>query len=164
LKREVKEKTGLESINFRLCNVFGEKNRSPIMRMIAISYLGVIDSETAHLEKETLKTSNAEWFPIDNIPLLAYDHNAIIKDALEKLKELILNTDILKSLFPGEFVLPELQKVYESILNKKFDRRNFRRKLINDNVIIDVNLERKFNGKKPAKMYKFSDKIDKNVF
>ena len=76
----------------------------------------------------------------------------------------LINTNILKGLFPNEFVLPELQNVYESILDKKFDRRNFRRKLINDNIIIDTNKEQKFNGKKPAKLYKFSDKIDKNVF
>lgn len=164
LNREVKEKTGLEKINFKLCNVFGEKNRSPLMRMVALSYIGVIDSNTVSLKKETLKTSNAEWFPIDKIPSLAYDHNIIINDSLEKLKELIINSNILKSLFPNEFVLPELQKVYESILNKKFDRRNFRRKLINDGVIIDTNKEQIFEGKKPAKTYIFSNNIDKNVF
>lgn len=157
LIREVKEKTGLEQINFKLCNVFGDKNRSPLMRMIAVSYLGVIDSTKVNLQKETLKTSDAEWFSIDKIPELAYDHNEILNNALNNLKESILNTDILKNLFPSEFVLPELQKVCESILNKKFDRRNFRRKLINDNVIIDINKEHKFNGKKPAKLYKFSD-------
>ena len=140
LEREIKEKTGLEGINFTLCNVFGNKNRSPIMRMVAISYLGVIDSTKVSLKKETLKTANAEWFPIDKIPDLAYDHNQILENALQNLKQLILNTDILKNLFPIEFVLPELQNVYESILNKKFDRRNFRRKLINDNIIIDIKM------------------------
>ena len=84
--REIKEKTGIDNIELSLCNVFGKVDRSPVMRMVAVSYLGVIDSNRVKFLKETLKTSNADWFSIDNIPSLAYDHNEILKDALEKLK------------------------------------------------------------------------------
>lgn len=155
LKRELREKTGIENIKLDMVNVYGKLDRSPVMRMVAISYMGVIDSNRVSILKETLKTSNADWFNINDIPVLAYDHNEILNDSIEKLKSKIFETDILKNLFNEEFTLPELQKVYETILNKSFDRRNFRKKLINDGVIIDTNKVINFEGKKPAKLYKF---------
>lgn len=153
VKRELKEKTGLENIELSLCNVFGDVHRSNLMRMIGISYLGVIDSNKVEILKETLKTSDASFISIDEIPALAYDHNEIINDALEKLKTVIFNSDILKLLFPKTFTLPEIQKTYESILGIKYDRRNFRKKMLN--LLEDTNKEKVFEGKKPAKLYKF---------
>ena len=68
-------------------------------------------------------------------------------------------------MFPNEFTIPEIQKTYEAILNKKFDRRNFRKKLLNLNLIEDTKRTGKFEGKRPAKLYKFKKtKKSKNVF
>lgn len=153
--RELFEKTGLEISKLQLCNVFGDVNRSPSMRMVGISYLGVVDQAKVNLIKETLKTSNADWFRIDNLPKLAYDHKEIIEDALEKLKVKIIDSNILEDLFPEKFTLPELQKAYEAILNKNFDRRNFRKKLLSLDIIEDINETATFEGKKPAKLYRF---------
>lgn len=166
IKREIKEKTGIEDIDLYLSNVHGRVDRSPIMRMVAISYVGIIDSDKVKVLNKTLKTTDADWFAIDSIPALAYDHNEILPSSLEKLKSLILNTNILRSLFPNGFTLPEIQQAYESILDTKFDRRNFRRKFLSLGLIIDTNKTIKFNGTKPAKLYKFKNKIDKdrNVF
>ena len=158
LKREIYEKTGLENIEVKLANVFGKKNRSPVMRMVAVTYIGIIDASKVEIAKSTLKTSNAEWFSIDEVPHLAYDHNEIIADAIKKLKEEILKTDLLKVFFPNGFTLPELQKVYESILEKKLDRRNFRKKKLNMDMIIPTEEEKIFEGKKKAKIYKFKEK------
>lgn len=158
LKREIYEKTGLENIEVKLANVFGKKNRSPVMRMVAVTYIGIIDASKVEIAKSTLKTSNAEWFSIDEVPHLAYDHNEIIADAIKKLKEEILKTDLLKVFFPNGFTLPELQKVYESILEKKLDRRNFRKKILNMDMIIPTEEEKIFEGKKKAKLYKFKEK------
>ena len=158
LKREIYEKTGLENIEVKLANVFGKKNRSPVMRMVAVTYIGIIDASKVEIAKSTLKTSNAEWFSIDEVPKLAYDHNEIIADAIKKLKEEILKTDLLKVFFPNGFTLPELQKVYESILEKKLDRRNFRKKILNMDMIIPTEEEKIFEGKKKAKIYIFKEK------
>ena len=164
LNREIEEKTGIKNINLLLSNVFGDIKRSPVMRMVAISYIGLIDNEKVKILKETNKTSNCDWVPIDKIPELAYDHNKILEKSIDSLREKIINTDILKSLFPNGFTIPEIQKTYELILNQKFDRRNFRRKLLSLNLIEDTNKEIKFEGKKPAKLYKFKDNIQiKNV-
>ncbi len=165
LRREIKEKTGMEDLELVLANVFGKVHRSPVMRMVAISYVGVIDSKKVSFLKETLKTSDAMWFDIRNIPQLAYDHEEIIQDSLLKLKDLIGRTNILKSLFPDKFTLPELQKAYEIIWNKELDRRNFRKKLLSSGLIQDTLKTVNFEGKKPAKLYKFKKVIsDKNVF
>lgn len=155
MKREIKEKTGINDIVLYYSNIYSRVDRSPIMRMVGLSYVGFLDIEKVNLLKETDKTNDSDWFPINNIPELAYDHNEILNDSILKLRELIYDSDILKSLFPNTLTLPELQSVYETILDKKIDRRNFRKKLINDGVIVDINNEKNYIGKKPAKLYKF---------
>ncbi len=155
MKREIKEKTGINDIILYYSNIYSRVDRSPIMRMVGLSYVGFLDIEKVNLLKETDKTNDSDWFPINNIPELAYDHNEILNDSILKLRELIYDSDILKSLFPNTLTLPELQSVYETILDKKIDRRNFRKKLINDGVIVDINNEKNYIGKKPAKLYKF---------
>lgn len=164
-KREIFEKTGIQDIEIEQFKAFGKVDRSPIMRMVAVAYIGVIDSSRVKIIRETINTSNADWFPIDKIPGLGFDHEEILKEALIYLQSKIVSTDILKSLFPNEFTIPEIQKTYEAILNKKFDRRNFRKKLLSLDLIEDTNKTGKFEGKKPAKLYKFKDVIEsKKVF
>lgn len=164
-KREIFEKSGITDISIEQFKAFGKVDRSPVMRMVAIAYIGVIDSSRVKIIRETNNTSNADWFPIDKIPGLGFDHEEILKEALLYLQSKIVTTDILKALFPNEFTIPEIQKTYEAILNKKFDRRNFRKKLLSLDLIEDTNKTGKFEGKKPAKLYKFKDTIEsKKVF
>ena len=166
MKREIYEKTGIKDIDIYFSNIIGEVNRSPLKRMIAISYIGIIDSKRVDLIKETMKTSDADWVSIDKIPNLAYDHNNILNQGIETLRQRIIESNILKSLYPEGFTIPEIQKAYESILNKQFDRRNFRKKILSFDFIKDTNKYKTFEGKKPAKIYKFDDKFkeNKNVF
>ncbi len=160
--RELKEKTGLTNINLEFAALFDDINRSDLMRMIGISFIGVINIDGVKLQKETLKTSSCDFFDINQIPKLAYDHNSIISKSIEILKDRILDSNILKDLLPTEFTLPELQSVYETLLNRKLDRRNFRKKLINDGIIEDLNKTVTFKGNRPAKMYRFCD-INKKI-
>ncbi len=163
MKREIYEKTGLENIEIYLSSVIGDVTRSPIKRMIAITYIGIIDSKRVKLLKETTKTLDATWMSISDIPLLAYDHNKLLEEGIKTLRERIVETNILKSLYPDGFTIPEIQKVYETILDKKFDRRNFRKKLLSLNFIKDTNKYKNFEGKKPAKIYKFDHNYKENT-
>lgn len=164
-KRELKEKTNLEKINLKLVEVFDNIDRSPLLRMIGFSFIGIVDIEKAKFMKETNKTSDAEWFDINQIPNLAYDHNKILTAAIEKLKELIVSSSILKILYPKGFSIPEIHKVYESILNKEIDRRNFRKKILASGLVKDTNTTINFEGRKPAKLYVFNEKIrNKSIF
>lgn len=155
MKRELKEKTGIEDINFQRFDVFSRPDRSPLWRMIAIAHVGVIDCKRVHFLKTTTKTVDADWFQIDRVPALGYDHEEILNGAIEFLRQKIFDSDILKNLFPKQFTLPELHKAYESILNKQIDRRNFRKRLLQQNIIADTGLEQEIAGKKPAKLYRF---------
>lgn len=160
IKREIYEKTGLENINLYFSNIESEIDRSPLKRMIAINYIGVIDKESS-IFKDTEKTKNADWFPLDKVPSsLAYDHTKILTVARNNLKKLVISSDVLKSLFPTGFTLPELQKTYESILEKELDRRNFRKKILSLGLIEETNKTEIFEGKKPAKKYKFKRVIE----
>lgn len=164
-KRELKEKTGLVNIDLEFGTIFDALDRSKLLRMIGISFMGVINIDGIELQKETLKTSSADFFDISSLPTLAYDHNEVIGKSIEMLKDKVLESAILRGLLPMEFTLPELQKVYETLLGKNLDRRNFRKKLLNDGIIEDIHKDALFNGKKPAKMYKFCDDIRKvNLF
>ena len=158
--RELKEKTGIENIPIKQFKAFGNPNRSPVMRMVAIGYIGIIDKKRVNVLRKTRNTSDADWVPIDKVPNLGYDHNEILEEAIKQLRKDIVNSNILKSLFPDGITIPELQKTYEAILNKKFDRRNFRKKILSLNILEDSNKYEKFEGNKPARIYKFKDKID----
>ena len=163
--RELEEKTGITGVEIKQFKAFGKVDRSPVMRMVAVGFIGIIDSKRVNLLRETKNTSNADWFPIDKIPPLGFDHEEILHDALLELRKQIVKSNILKSLFPDGVTMPELQKTYEAILDKKFDRRNFRKKILNLDLIEDTNKSDKFEGNKPAKVYKFKDVIqDKDIF
>lgn len=159
IKREIFEKTGLKNIDLYLSNVESEVNRSPLKRMVAINFIGLIDKESSVL-KDTEKTSNADWFILDNVNDLAYDHEKILLVARENLKKLVLSSNALKSLFKDGFTMPELQKTYETILNKKFDRRNFRKKILSLGLIKETSKMEIFEGRKPAIKYEFNDSVE----
>jgi len=158
IKREIFEKTGLKNIDFYFSSIDSNVDRSPIKRMIAINYIGVIDKDNAIL-KDTEKTVDAMWFSLDQIGKLAYDHEKVLRVARDNLKKLVVSSTVLKSLFPRGFTMPELQMTYEGILDKKFDRRNFRKKILNLGLISETDSVVVFNGKKPAKKYVFKEKI-----
>lgn len=163
MQREIFEKSGLTNVKVYPSGIFDNPSRTPDMRMIAITYIGIIDKNKVQVLKKTLKTENSDWVRLDQVKELASDHNQILKKAIETLREQIISSDILKSLFPNGFTMPEVQKTYESILDKKFDRRNFRKKLLSLGIIEDTNKYVVFEGKKPAKLYRFNKKKNKNV-
>ena len=167
VRREIFEKTGIKDVELYQYGVFDElgKTEDIPMRMVAIAYLGLIDGKKTKIIKENRNTVDVAWFDIDKVPDLAFSHNEILNKEIEKLRELILESNILKVLLPKEFTMPQLQSIYEGILNKTFDRRNFRKKILSLNIIDDTNKEISLNGNKPSKLYRFKDVIeDKKIF
>ena len=163
LRREIYEKTGLRNLDLYFSNIDDNVDRSPLKRMIAVNYIGVIDKDNAIL-KSTDKTCDAMWFVFNDINNLAYNHDNVLKIARENLKKLVISSTVLKSLFPHGFTMPELQITYETILDEKFDRRNFRKKLLGLGLIKETDSVVVFKGKKPAKKYVFEDEmIEKEI-
>ena len=93
-KRELKEKTGIDNIDLKMYKIFDKVNRSPLKRMIAVAYIGVIDKDRANVISSTEKTSAIDWVDIKRIPELAYDYNEILDGAINELKSLIISSDI----------------------------------------------------------------------
>lgn len=159
IKREMLEKTGITGIYVEQFHTFSDPNRSPLMRMIAVGYIGIVNSENLKIKKKTEKTQDSEWFNLRDIPTdLAYDHREILLEAIETIKHKIMRSTIVESLLPKYFTLPELQKVYEAILGRQFDRRNFRKKFLGLNLIENTGLTQDVKGHRPANLYKFVTK------
>ena len=153
MRREIKEKTGLENVSLYKTQIFDDIDRAPKFRMFALGYIGIVDSRKVKINKLTEKTKDADWFNIHEVSNLAYDGDEILIKNLDALKKSILKTDILKNFFSGSFTIPELKKAYEIILEKNLDRRNFRKKVLL--LLEESGKEAKFSGNKPAKLYHF---------
>ena len=171
LKKETTLEITIESILNRTINtskIYTEQNytfskidRYPGSRVITTSYIGLVDNKKVKLNDEL----ELNWFNLEELPKIGYDHKGIIENAQQLLKTKLVNTTILKNLFPNEFTLPELQSVFESIMNKKLDRRNFRKKFLTLNLIEETGNNNLGGSGRPAKLYKFKENIkDINLF
>ena len=164
--KNVLEKTiGTSNIYIDQHHTYSEINRIPNERTLATSFIGLIDSKTLEIKKENIKETELNWFNIDEVPKMAYDHKEILEKAQELLKTKIINTNILKNLFPSDFTLPELQNIYEKIMNVQLDRRNFRKKFITLGLIEDTGYKSEGGSGRPAKLYRFKENIKEiNLF
>lgn len=159
----LKEKIGVTDIYKETCDVFSDIDRIPDTRIVGISVLGIIDTVKANTSFNIKE--EAEWFNINSIPKTIYDNGIIIQKTVEKLKKELLNTKLLKVFFPSDFTLPELQKLFEQILNKNLDRRNFRKKILKLDIIEDTMEKNISMTGRPAKLYRFKDiEEDRNLF
>lgn len=160
LKREIKEKIDLDYTYIEQFYTFSSPERSQDLRMVAVSYIGLTDvNKVKQLDSE----NEYEFFRIDKLPKLAYDHQEILLKGIEALKYRMMKSTIASYFMPDEFTLPELQKVYECILGEELDRRNFRRKMLSLNIIEPIEDDAR-QGNSPVK-YKFSteDLIDIDI-
>jgi 8-oxo-dGTP diphosphatase len=160
-KSRLEEKTGLTDVYLEQLYSFGEVKRDPRRRIVTVSYFALVNGEKAQLNK-TDRYAAIEWIPIHKIQKLAYDHNAIIDYALLRLQYKMEYTNVVYSLMPEKFTLSELQKVYEIILEKKLDKRNFRRKLLSLDLIKENGVEIGV-AHRPSKLYSFIDKKRKII-
>ena len=160
VKREIFEKSGIENIEPMQYKLFSNPNRAKEtgFRMLGIAYVVLVDESVISFTKQTEKTSDIDWFDINEVPTLAYDHNQVLNDSIDYLKQKINSAKILKTLYPNDVTIPELQSVYEIVLGEVLDRRNFRKKLLQDNIIVDTGREKPIFGKKPCKIYEINEK------
>ncbi len=136
---------------------FGNVYRHPSGRVVNIPHYALV--KKVDFEHGKWKEHGLQWFPLNKVPDLAYDHNKIVDYAKERMKRRVKRRPVGFHLLPEEFTLGQLQNLYESALGKKFDRRNFRKKLFNTTLIIDLDRESdgEANGqKKGSKLYKFN--------
>ena len=130
--RELREETALEASAIGELGVFSKPDRDPRERVITIAFYALVKPSEVHGGDDA---DEAAWFPIDDLPQLAFDHADIIHSALERLKRDIHFEPIGFELLDEEFTIPDLQRLYEIILGVKFDRRNFQRKILSSGIL-----------------------------
>lgn len=159
------DKIGLPNLYVEQTKVYSNLELDYDKKVVGVSYIGLIDSITYTFKREQIEGIELEWFDINSIPKTAFEHNVIIEELYNYFKKQIVNSNILRILFPSDFTLPELQKIYEQVLDTKLDRRNFRKKLMNLGYIIDTgDINEGYTGR-PAKLYRFKEEIEeKNLF
>ncbi len=140
-------------------HIFSNLDRDPDERIVGVSFLALIDSKTLEIKKEDRPDLELQWFNIDDIPKMGYDHEIIVKDSIKLLSKKLLNSKVLKNLFPSDFTLPEIQKVYEQILGRELDRRNFRKKFINLGLVTDTGDKNIGGNGRPGKLYRFNEDL-----
>ena len=161
-ERELEEETGVKDIFLKKLYAYGNAGRDPRGRIVTIPYLALIDGEKIKLHACS-DAEFAKWHSVYSLPQLGFDHKKIIQDALEHLRNELENTNIAFQIMPEKFTLTELQQAYEIILDKKLDKRNFRKKL-RELDILEKLFETKMEGAhRPAKLYSFKEKKYKTL-
>lgn len=161
VKRTVFEYTGLNDVYMEQVGTYGDIGRDSGERVISIAYYALID---LHSFNDALCTvHNAVWKEIDKVGELVFDHNIILKDTLDMLKIRASNKPIGFKLLPEKFTLPQLQSLYEAIYRKKLDKRNFRKKILDMDILEKQSDKDKSNSKKGAFYYKFNMKKYDNL-
>ena len=155
----VSNKVGLTDLKYEQCGVFSDINRVPEKRVLGISLFSIVDEVTAltHMHKTGYEIS---WFAIDNLPKIGYDHSKVIEKSISILKDRLNQSKTLKQIYPCDFTLPEIQHLYEQVLVKELDRRNFRKKFLKLNLIEETGFKAPTTTGRPAKLYRFKDEID----
>jgi len=152
--------TGLENVFLKELKVYGDVERDPGARCISIAQYALI--RINDYDKGQVASHGAKWFAIDELPNLVLDHNRMIKDALERLRQKATRKPIGFELLPDKFTIPQLQILYEAIYQKKLDDRNFRKKLLSFDLLIKLAEKDKTTSKKGAFLYRFDfDKYKK---
>jgi 8-oxo-dGTP diphosphatase len=128
-RRELEEETGVRDVYLEQLYTFGEPGRDPRTRVISVAYFALIRADTQQIAAAD-DAADVSWFSVDALPeQLAFDHNVILGQALERLRSKLEYTTLAFQLLPEAFTLSELQEVYEGILGERLDKRNFRRKV-----------------------------------
>ncbi len=152
--RELHEETGLRNVFLEQLYTFGDPKRDPRGRVITVAYYALIASDKLSLVAGA-DAAEAQWFPASSVPPLAFDHKSILDYALERLRNKLEYTTVGFQLLAEKFTLGELQAVYEAILGRPLDKRNFRRKLALLGILKPLREWRR-TGRKPAQLFRFA--------
>ncbi|MFZ2656168.1 MAG: NUDIX domain-containing protein [Victivallales bacterium] len=156
-RRELLEETGLKNVFLEQLHTFSEPDRDPREHVVTVAFYALVNL-SEHKVQAATDARNAAWFAIDDIPKLAFDHEKILKVAYERLKGKIRYRPIGFELLPDKFTLSHLQLMYEKILDRELDKRNFRKKILNMEIIEELNEIETDVAHRAARLYRFNKK------
>jgi 8-oxo-dGTP diphosphatase len=151
--RELREETGLERAYIQQFHTFSDPHRDPRERVITIAYYALVKIQEVHGGDDA---ASARWFPLSEIPSLAFDHDYILRMATQRLREEIHFQPVGFELLSEKFTLKELQALYEAILGISFDRRNFAKKMLHLEILTELDETIWPTSKREARLYRFN--------
>ena len=152
--------TGLNDIYMEQLYSFSKVDRDPVERTLSVAYYALIDIEKYN--DELIQNNSAQWINIKEIPKLIFDHNRMVERALSRLQRRVVSRPIGFELLPNKFTMSQLKNLYESILDKKLDRRNFSNKIKSLDVLIKLKEKDKNSSKRGSFLFQFDiDKYEK---
>jgi len=160
-KRELLSQTGIGDVYLEQLRTFGDPKRDPHAHVVSVAYFALAASK-GEGQADNPKYRRMQWGPVRDLPSLAYDHNLLAQCALERLQSKLAYTNIVYSLLPREFTLGELQEIYEIIIGRPLDRRNFRKKILALGLLRPLRRQRR-GRHRPAQLYTFTRREPMNV-
>ena len=158
--RELKEETGMENAFIQQFHTFSNPLRDPRERVITIAFYALVRIQEV---KGGDDAASARWFPLDEIPALAFDHDHMLRMATQRLRQEIHFHPIGFELLPEKFTLRELQSLYEAILGITFDRRNFAKKMLHLEILNELDETVWPTPKREAKLFSFNAGKDEEL-
>ncbi|TWR25878.1 NUDIX hydrolase [Mucilaginibacter pallidiroseus] len=164
-ERILYELTGLRDLHMQQFHTFGEVNRHPQGRVITVAYYALIRiNGQKEVRPVTQYAKKAFWHPVNELPKLAFDHSEIFQTGFNKIRRRLNYQPIAFELLPEKFTLTQLQSLYEAILNKKLDKRNFRKKMLSYGFLKELDEKQKGVSYRAAKLYKFDRRKYTKIF
>lgn len=160
--RELREETGIKDVFLEQLYTFGKPNRDPRGWVVSVAYYALVAPDQHHL-LATTDARRAEWFPVNKLPKLAFDHEEILKTALQRLRGKLTYAPIGFELLPDKFSIRQLQTLYEIVLGQKLDNRNFRKKIFSLDVLKELNEIQTNVAHRAARLYKFDERKYKQL-
>ena len=152
--RELKEETGIEDVFLEQLYTFGAVERDPRDRIVSVAYYALVNL-LDHPTQAATDASDAQWFELGALPILGFDHSEILSCAVARLRAKIRYEPIGFELLPDAFTLSQLQRLYEQILERSLDKRNFRKKLLKMDLLIDTGEKETGVAHRAAQLYRF---------
>lgn len=154
--RELQEETGINQLFLEQLYTFGAVDRDPRERVVTVAYYALVNLKE-HQVKAASDASDANWFDINALPPLGFDHDRVVDIALHRLKNKVRYEPIGFELLPQKFTLFQLQKLYEAILGQELDKRNFRKKILRMGLLHELDEIQQDVPHRAAKLYEFDE-------
>jgi 8-oxo-dGTP diphosphatase len=157
VRRELKEESGLGNVFLEQLYTFGEPNRDPRGRTVSVAYYALVKLADHQLAAST-DAKDAAWFPLTDLPPLAFDHERIVEVARRRLQGKVRYQPIGFELLPKKFTLSQLQHLYETVLERPLDKRNFRKKILAMGLLIDTGEIQQDVSHRAARLFAFDQR------
>lgn len=156
-RRELEEETGLKGIFLEQLYTFGAVDRDPRERIVTVAFYALVNL-AGHDVKASTDARNAAWFSVNDLPDLAFDHDEILAVAHKRLRGKVRYQPIGFELLPEKFPLRMLQQMYQVILDRELDKRNFRKKILSMDILVELSEIEKDVAHRAARLYRFDKK------